>query len=90
MHKRKLITIHGKVQGVGFRYAARIMAQYMDIKGFVKNKPDGTVFIDAEGEEERLREFITWCHKGPDHAKVSEVIEMEIQIQHYKSFEVNF
>jgi len=90
MHKRKLITIHGKVQGVGFRYAARIMAQYMDIKGLVKNKPDGTVFIDGEGEEERLREFIDWCHKGPDHAKVAEVVEMEIQLQHYKSFEVSF
>ena len=59
-------TISGRVQGVGFRHSARSNARYHGITGFVKNKPDGSVYIEAEGSRNQLDEFVEWCKKGPD------------------------
>ena len=73
MFKGLTMKIHGDVQGVGFRDAVYWTARKMHIAGFVMNEPDGTVFIDAEGEEEALREFLAWCEKGPITAKVANV-----------------
>ena len=53
-----LITVRGKVQGVGFRYSARSMAQQLKLTGFVKNTYNGSVFIDAEGDEPNIIEYI--------------------------------
>ena len=73
MPKHFNITIHGRVQGVGFRRAARDHAHYWNIKGFVKNTSDGLVYIEAEGDENSLSQFIQWCHQGPPFARVKEV-----------------
>lgn len=67
------IKIFGKVQGVSLRYYAREKARGLKLKGFVRNEPDGTVYIEAEGEEENLKKFLEWCHKGPDRAYVEKV-----------------
>lgn len=67
------IIITGKVQNVGFRFYAQKAAHKFDITGFVKNKEDGSVYIEAEGEEDNLRHFIDWCHKGPPWAMVKTV-----------------
>ena len=45
----------------------------MHVAGFVMNDPEGFVYIEAEGEESVLNEFLTWCGKGPVTAKVSRV-----------------
>jgi len=59
------------------------------IKGFVKNKKDGTVYIEAEGPEENLSHFIKWCHKGPTWARVMKV-EMESgDLKNFSSFEIS-
>lgn len=52
------------VQGVSFRYYSRRKARELNLSGFVKNKPDGTVKIVAEGEEKDLKELIEWCQNG--------------------------
>lgn len=67
------ITITGHVQGVGFRWHARKMAEKLGVKGFVKNGVDGSVYIEAEGSDIQLQQFITWCKSGPDHARVEHV-----------------
>jgi len=70
---RYIIRVYGRVQGVGFRYSAVRVAQSHGIKGFVKNLPDGSVFIEAEGSEKQLNTFLVWCRKGPSHSYVESV-----------------
>ncbi len=67
------IRVSGKVQGVGFRYYTHKKATELGLKGFVQNKPDGSVYIEAEGVEEKLDEFILWCNEGPGWARVTHV-----------------
>jgi len=71
------IHVTGMVQGVGFRWNAAREAWKRGITGYVKNLPDGSVYIEAEGEREQLDNFAEWCSKGPgfgfvDSAEVSE------------------
>lgn len=48
---RKRIVFHGRVQGVGFRYTAKYLAQSMGLTGWVKNEYDGTVLMEIQGRE---------------------------------------
>jgi acylphosphatase len=82
------ISISGRVQGVGFRYNARTIAQHFGIKGFVKNIPGDKVFIEAEGTESKLSEFIDWCHKGPDYAHIEKVDLIPGEMKYFNSFEI--
>ena len=67
------IKILGKVQGVFFRYFTKKTADKLGIQGTVKNLPDGSVWIEATGEDEDMEEFIQWCHRGSPASKVQEV-----------------
>lgn len=71
--KNLIIKIYGDVRGVGFRDAAYRTARKMHVAGFVMNDPEGFVYIEAEGEEPALNEFLTWCRKGPVTARVTRV-----------------
>ncbi len=71
--KHLIIKIYGDVQGVGFRDAAYWTARKMHVAGFVMNDPDGCVYMETEGEEAALNDFLTWCGKGPVTARVSRV-----------------
>ena len=82
------IRVQGKVQGVFFRASTLRMAQLMNVKGFVRNEEDGSVFIEAEGEEEMLTKFIQWCHQGPDNAEVKYVSVTNGDIKNYKAFTI--
>lgn len=90
MVKRYKITVNGNVQGVGFRYHTRKMASFFLIKGFVKNLSNGDVYIEAEGENLGITEFIKWCHLGPDNAHVTKVNYIEGELKKYQHFEVRF
>ena len=70
---RAIIKIKGRVQGVGYRYAALLMARQLNLTGFVKNLPDESVYIEAQGRHEALDVFIEWCKTGPAHALVETV-----------------
>lgn len=59
------ITVNGRVQGVGFRYSTLREARRLGICGFVRNMPDGSVYIEAEASEEVLKNFVKWCEQGP-------------------------
>jgi acylphosphatase len=73
--KQLRMIVSGRVQGVGFRYAARDEAQDLGLKGWVRNRPSGDVEIVAEGREEVLKMLAAWAHLGPRAANVSTVHE---------------
>tara|TARA_Y100000385_G_scaffold200285_1_gene207367 strand:+ start:428 stop:703 length:276 start_codon:yes stop_codon:yes gene_type:complete len=55
----KRVIFHGRVQGVGFRYATKQLALGFDVVGTVKNLPDRTVQLEVMGDQEEVDEFIT-------------------------------
>lgn len=73
MKKRVHIIISGRVQGVFYRLSTKRHAKILNLTGWVKNIPDRTVEIIAEGEEVNLKQLIIWCRKGPLIARVDEI-----------------
>ncbi|MBT3173828.1 MAG: acylphosphatase [Lentimicrobiaceae bacterium] len=71
------ISVFGKVQGVGFRFYTNKKAKELNICGYVLNKSNGSVYIEAEGTKANLDSFIDWCKTGPQWARVSRV-----EVQH--------
>jgi len=78
--KRIHLIIHGIVQGVNFRFSTQQKAFSLGLKGWVRNKKDGTVEAIAQGSEETIIEFIKWCKTGPKMAKVTRVEIEEVAI----------
>lgn len=76
------------MQGVFYRANTKVIADKYYIKGFVQNEPDGSVYIEAEGGADALEKFIQWCKKGPEKAKVEDVIVKEDRIKNFSCFEV--
>lgn len=73
MKRHVHLKIIGRVQGVWFRASAKEQADFLNIKGWVRNLPDASVEIDAIGDAEAIEEFIRWCYKGPPGARVTDV-----------------
>lgn len=69
--KRLTATVHGRVQGVGFRQSTVYMAQRLGLTGWVANLRNGNVRVVAEGNEAILQQFLRWLHEGPPMAHVS-------------------
>lgn len=82
------ILVKGKVQGVYYRKTAKAVAEDMNIHGFVQNNTDGTVYIEAEGEDENLNQFLEWCKEGPERAKVSELEVKETPAKGFRNFDI--
>ena len=84
------IRVKGRVQGVFFRVSTKEIADSLGIKGWVKNEPDRTVLIEAEGNSEEMREFIQWCHAGPPMSKVEAVEVSESAPQGHEGFRITY
>lgn len=82
------ISISGKVQGVFFRSMTKAVADQLGIRGTARNRPDGSVFIEAEGDDFSLELFLEFCHKGSDRAVVENVSVSEGELKNYVNFEV--
>ena len=83
------ITVAGKVQGVFFRASTQKKATGLGLSGFVRNQPDGTVYIEAEGDPERLNDLVKWCEAGgPMGARVSSVMVSAGELQSYSGFTI--
>ncbi|HEY6139271.1 MAG TPA: acylphosphatase [Thermoanaerobaculia bacterium] len=67
------ITIHGKVQGVGFRFFATRVARRLGLKGWIQNNRDGTVEAMVEGEKASIDEWIEEIREGPRYAEVTKI-----------------
>jgi acylphosphatase len=65
--------VHGRVQGVGFRYATQTLALDLGLGGYVRNRWNGTVEVVAEGARAQLDRLVAWLHRGPSMAYVTQV-----------------
>lgn len=65
--------VFGRVQGVWFRGTTQKMAEQLGLTGWVRNEPDGTVQVLAEGPKPAVEKLVEWLHEGPIYAKVTEV-----------------
>jgi acylphosphatase len=65
--------VHGRVQGVGYRYFASRAAEALGVSGFARNLPDGTVEVLGEGAEETLARFEEKLRAGPAFSRVEGV-----------------
>jgi acylphosphatase len=72
-YQRVRIFVTGKVQGVFFRQALKVMAKKNDVFGWVKNLQDGRVEAVLEGDEEKVSRLVEWAHGGPANARVEDV-----------------
>ena len=77
--KRVRIIITGKVQGVFYRKSAQAKAIALGLSGWVKNLDGGGVLAEVQGEPFGVEEFIRWCHRGPDRARVTRVTRVDTQ-----------
>ncbi|WP_152351929.1 acylphosphatase [Brachybacterium subflavum] len=68
---RRVVRVSGRVQGVGFRWAAADAAQDLGVTGTVRNLLNGTVEADVEGPAEAVDRMLEWLAEGPPSARVS-------------------
>ncbi len=91
MRTRVKIKVFGLVQGVFFRESTRKKAEELGVQGMVKNKEDGSVYIDAEGEEDDLRKLVDWCHQGSAGSRVDKVeYDFISDLKNYQEFKIEF
>lgn len=86
--KNLRVTVTGKVQGVFFRANVKKVADILGVKGFVRNEHNGSVFVEAEGEDEMVNKLIDYCHHGPEDANVEKVSISLGVIVGYDSFDI--
>ena len=82
--------VHGRVQGVGFRYSATREAHRLRVNGWVRNASDGDVEIWAEGAPENLAAFLQWLRKGPQFSRIDSVDTVEKDCKGYYDFNVEY
>ena len=82
------LEIAGKVQGVFFRAKAKEIAEIRNISGWIRNTDDGKVEACISGEDKAVEEFILWCKKGPERAKVENVLVNYTREEKFNKFEV--
>jgi acylphosphatase len=88
---RAKLLVKGVVQGVNFRYYTRREALRLNVTGWVRNLPDGSVAAVLEGEEEDTQALIRWCRQGPPSAEVqSLIVQPEEYRGEFESFSICF
>jgi len=70
---RAHVVVTGRVQGVGFRYTTVDQARALGVHGWVRNQPDGSVEVEAEGERAAVEALVRFLHRGPRGAWVEDV-----------------
>ncbi|KAA9151131.1 acylphosphatase [Microbacterium lushaniae] len=71
--KRVHVIVRGDVQGVGYRYTARLEADRLGVSGWVRNRRDGRVEAEVEGEAAAVEEMLDWMRQGPPGSRVDEL-----------------
>lgn len=84
----KAISIFGKVQGVFFRKNVLQKAEELELRGYVKNMDNGSVYIEAEGDKDMENQLIEWCKSSPGASKVDNVESQELPNKNYSIFEI--
>jgi acylphosphatase len=82
------IRVTGLVQGVFFRASTQAAAEELGVTGTVRNEADGSVAIEAEGDETAIERFVAWCRRGPSRARVERLDVAEGTLRGYRRFDV--
>ncbi len=77
----KQIIVHGRVQGVGFRYYVQHVGNRLGLQGDVRNSPDNTVEIVVEGDARTIADFIRKVEQGPSLSRVERVDVLDIPVK---------
>ena len=88
MKKNLHFRVTGNVQGVFFRDSTKAYAEDQGLQGIVRNEPDGSVYIEAEGDVAQLRNLAEWLEHGSSAAHVDSVWKDEGTVQNYEGFTV--
>ena len=83
-----MITIRGQVQGVGFRFFLKKIADDLGICGAAHNQQDGSVYIEAEALPDTLQSFVDKCRQGPASAEIKELYALEGELKNYHDFRI--
>jgi acylphosphatase len=78
MSRRVRAIVSGRVQGVSYRASTASEARRLGVVGWVRNRFDGTVELEVEGEPECVARLLVWCESGPPAARVIEVVVEEL------------
>lgn len=70
---RAHVFMSGRVQGVFFRQNTKRQADNFNVKGWVRNLPDGRVEAVFEGEESQVKTLVDYCRHGPSSARVENI-----------------
>ena len=90
-HTRLHATVHGRVQGVSFRYYTRRRATELELVGYVRNMWDGTVEVVAEGPRRDVEDLLAFLRVGPRAAFVTQVdTQWPVPTREYDRFEVRY
>jgi acylphosphatase len=84
------LTVSGRVQGVFFRDSCRTMAVALGVTGWVRNLPDGSVQVVAEGDRAAVDRLVEWCREGPPRANVTGVVVVDEAPAGEREFRVRY
>jgi len=87
---RVRVVVEGRVQGVFYRDSCRREAQRLGVRGSVRNRPDGSVEVVAEGPRANVDKLLAWCRHGPPRAVVRRIsISDEVPVAE-RSFRIEY
>ncbi|MFB3897865.1 MAG: acylphosphatase [bacterium] len=83
--------IHGRVQGVGYRFFAERYAMELNITGYAKNLYNGDVEVVAQGDKPNLDAYLAKLHEGPRMSKVTQIeADWQPVTEHYPNFDIRY
>jgi acylphosphatase len=85
---RAIVT--GRVQGVSFRASTAREARRLGLVGWVKNRADGGVELEAEGPDDRIDTLVAWCREGPPAARVTSVAVEDLAVAGGTGFAITY
>ena len=82
------VTLEGRVQGVGFRWHARLEARSLGVVGWIRNLDGGAVEAHVQGAEAAVQELLEWLRSGPSGAHVDECEVKTVSPGEFRGFEI--
>ena len=84
------VVISGRVQGVFFRDTCERVASGLGVRGWVRNRSDGTVEVAAEGRRDAVDALLDWCRRGPSRADVTGIEVHDEPLAAKRGFRVRY